>query len=509
MTTGWMSKDRRAPGALIIDPDRDRIDQWKSEEFAEAVPIHSASSGLEAMTALEAPSRTFVGIFINPQISWPGGLRILEKAHQTHPGVPIWFLHKTRPDIPVQIHPRLGVQRSLPIPERYHQLSPLLESAFLYARSARSRLSTDPAHIRPVPPVHPGYVSVDARSLLSGNPSLFDLYVRLDSGRYLKICNAGESLLPDRTARYLDKGIVSFFIKKEEIDAIIGSCRKLQLRLQEAAEVSMEMKIIDGMGEAEELIREIILGGLSSQKLEQAQEVIRKIHIITQRLAKLNFRSPEARSAITTLVQNAALHEHAVGTLMVASLMTIPLRIQSYHIFEMIGVAAFLHDVGLYELPSEIQSGDLGTMNEKEKLLYRNHPLRSAEILNQVGKVKPVCIQAVAQHHERFNNSGFPLGIAADSINRIAEIIGISDTFVRVLQKSRAGENWEGSEGPLNPVDWMRTRGVKSFSHPVVSSFISVLGPILATRIYSPPNVLPESEEAEETDGETEELLVA
>ncbi|MCC7441362.1 MAG: hypothetical protein IT285_07005, partial [Bdellovibrionales bacterium] len=48
--------------------------------------------------------------------------------------------------------------------------------------------------------------------------------------------------------------------------------------------------------------------------------------------------------------------------------------------------------------------------------------------------------QAVEQHHERRDGSGFPNGMSGGSIQKVAEIIGVSEDLVRAYERISRGE---------------------------------------------------------------------
>jgi len=70
----------------------------------------------------------------------------------------------------------------------------------------------------------------------------------------------------------------------------------------------------------------------------------------------------------------------------------------------------------------------------------------------------------VAQHHERRNKLGFPRRTGAGVVNRIAEIVGISDEFARLLQRAT-------QDPRVNPFQIMEVDIFQGFSFPVVEAF--------------------------------------
>ena len=92
-------------------------------------------------------------------------------------------------------------------------------------------------------------------------------------------------------------------------------------------------------------------------------------------------------------------------------------------------LAALLHDVGKMSLPSHISDKDEEDMNFMEKLEYRKHTIYSYEKLVHYNEVNVAVLKGVLSHHERFDGSGYPLGIREERINDIARIIAIADEY--------------------------------------------------------------------------------
>jgi len=89
--------------------------------------------------------------------------------------------------------------------------------------------------------------------------------------------------------------------------------------------------------------------------------------------------------------------------------------------------ASLLHDIGKLAVPEHIitKPGKL-TPQEFEKM--KIHPVVGAEILEQVNFPYPVA-PIVRAHHEKWNGSGYPLGLAGEDIPLGARILAVVDCF--------------------------------------------------------------------------------
>ncbi len=88
-------------------------------------------------------------------------------------------------------------------------------------------------------------------------------------------------------------------------------------------------------------------------------------------------------------------------------------------------VTGFLHDIGKIAIPAEILSKP-GKINAMEFNLIKGHAQVGHDILKAIEFPWPVA-QAVLQHHERLDGSGYPLGIKDGDIIPEARILMVAD----------------------------------------------------------------------------------
>lgn len=89
-------------------------------------------------------------------------------------------------------------------------------------------------------------------------------------------------------------------------------------------------------------------------------------------------------------------------------------------------VAALLHDIGkALFVPTEILSKP-SKLTELEMALIREHPKAGYDVLKGVEFPWPVA-EAVYQHHERLDGSGYPRGLKGDEILLEARILAVAD----------------------------------------------------------------------------------
>ncbi len=88
-------------------------------------------------------------------------------------------------------------------------------------------------------------------------------------------------------------------------------------------------------------------------------------------------------------------------------------------------MAGRVHDVGKIMVPAEILSKP-GRLSKAEFELVKEHAEKGYEILKDIQFPWPIA-QAVLQHHERLDGSGYPHGVEGDAICQQARILAVAD----------------------------------------------------------------------------------
>jgi HD-GYP domain-containing protein (c-di-GMP phosphodiesterase class II) len=104
-----------------------------------------------------------------------------------------------------------------------------------------------------------------------------------------------------------------------------------------------------------------------------------------------------------------------------------------------LGVAALLMNIGYAVLPNLWQSQGIldkqGPLNETEFQEVKRHSSCGAEIIKRCEKFGPEVIEAIQQHHERWDGSGYPQGLKGKDISLFARIIAITDTYYALVSE--------------------------------------------------------------------------
>ena len=143
-----------------------------------------------------------------------------------------------------------------------------------------------------------------------------------------------------------------------------------------------------------------------------------------------------------------------------------------------LGVAAFLHDMGKTHLPDRIRLLD-ENFSTAEYKLYQEHVVEGVALAKTMGLTAGMR-QAIAQHHELIDGSGFPTRAKGDSLSRSAQILALVNRYDTLCNPGRAA-------AAITPHEALSLTfaQLKSRYHAVtLSAFIRMMG------VYPPGSVV-------------------
>jgi len=88
---------------------------------------------------------------------------------------------------------------------------------------------------------------------------------------------------------------------------------------------------------------------------------------------------------------------------------------------------AILHDIGKIAVPESILC-KIGPLGREEWEEMREHPIVGARMIEGIPYLAPA-IPIVLYHHERWDGSGYPEGLAGEEIPEEARLLAVADTF--------------------------------------------------------------------------------
>ena len=121
---------------------------------------------------------------------------------------------------------------------------------------------------------------------------------------------------------------------------------------------------------------------------------------------------------------------------------------------EDLAMAGLFHDIGLAQLPAEMQNIDPETLKEPKDIeLYYSHAEKSVTMVKQKRIILPDSVEkAILQHHERFTGKGFPRALPAQRLSQEGQILSFADQFDYLTRE----EEGKVRLSPLDAVEAIR-----------------------------------------------------
>ncbi len=98
---------------------------------------------------------------------------------------------------------------------------------------------------------------------------------------------------------------------------------------------------------------------------------------------------------------------------------------------ENIRAAALLHDIGMIGI-SDVILGKTVHLSDEEKKIIRGHAQKGVEILSPLKQFEAL-LPGILHHHENYDGSGYPAGLAGENIPLPARIIAVADAYDSIL----------------------------------------------------------------------------
>ena len=128
-----------------------------------------------------------------------------------------------------------------------------------------------------------------------------------------------------------------------------------------------------------------------------------------------------------------------------------------------------LHDIGKIGVPAKILDKK-GILTTKEYRIICEHPRMGTRILEPINAYKDV-LGLVLHHHERFDGTGYPDGLAGEDISLATRILSVADVFDALISDRpyRAGMKME------EVLEFVEQEKGKQFDPGVVQAFLKVI----------------------------------
>lgn len=215
---------------------------------------------------------------------------------------------------------------------------------------------------------------------------------------------------------------------------------------------------------------QLVTNLMADVRLGKQIEVERVGHVVDHMVSSI-FRNSHALMSLGRIRQmDRYTFEHSVGVSVLLISFAKELGLERDDIQE-IGVGALLHDIGKTLTPPEILNKP-GKLTEEEFAIMRGHVTHSRDILEKTAGITDISILTAAQHHERYDGSGYPQRLKGDAISRYGQMSSIVDVYDAISADRCYHRGMEPTAALRKMLEWSKFH----FNEALVHQFIRCVG---------------------------------
>jgi PAS domain S-box-containing protein len=128
-----------------------------------------------------------------------------------------------------------------------------------------------------------------------------------------------------------------------------------------------------------------------------------------------------------------------------------------------------LHDIGKMAIPDRILLKP-GPLSVEEWIIMRQHPQYAHSLLSSIPYLRPA-LEIPYSHHEHWDGSGYPLGLAKEDIPLSARIFSVVDVWDALTHDRVYRSGWPKKKA----IEYIQERSGTQFDPKVVEAFIQMI----------------------------------
>ena len=269
-----------------------------------------------------------------------------------------------------------------------------------------------------------------------------DLYGRLNE----LMLSKGQIITEEKIDRIRKLGYQGVYVSDKLSDDSVLEC-SISSRLKNSA-VSSVSKLCEQMHE--NACTDETIAGIKTAIYDIVDEIV------------------ENRSAVFNMIDLKIYDEytyfHCINVAVLATIIGRAMDIKRNDLYKL-ALGSALHDIGKVFIPKEILEKP-GKLTQHEFSIIRQHSGTGSRYLREKWDIAPEAHFPVLTHHERYDGTGYPLGIKNDKIPLFGKIAAVADVYDaltsdrpyrKALLPSEAMEHIMGGSGNMFDPDVVKT----------------------------------------------------
>jgi len=253
--------------------------------------------------------------------------------------------------------------------------------------------------------------------------------------------------------------------------------KQLEIKMQEIGEETRptvtQVAAAEEFGKAQlihEEAHQIIHGILNDVRLGKQVE-LEQVAPSVERMTSSILRNNGALLALCRIKDKdnyTFQHSVSVGALMVTFCNAMNM---SKEVIHHAGIGGMLHDIGKMKIPNEILNKP-DRLTEREFGIIKCHVIESKKILTRSKGISETAIMVAAQHHERHDGSGYPLGLMGHEISKLGQMAAIVDVYDALTSDRCYHQGMPPTDALRKIYEWSKFH----FNPELVQAFMRAIG---------------------------------
>ncbi len=374
----------------------------------------------DAFNILKRPQSRIKAIYVSLSFGGPDVTQFIIKAQEMG-DIPVCVLvHQERLRLSEGELQRLGAKDQVVCPEGRDALLAQLKKLFP-ERHNWAKISVSPEEKgTSLDLLDQDFMPIGTDAFLLTDKCFFNVFLRIGENRFLKILNAGDPFDSDFAEKYTAKKVSNLWVKKNE--------HHQYMHLTEKNAASGLARLAPDAGKriahlGDNVAKALGRVGLGEDNLLYADRFLG--HTVSY-LRQIRTKDGGAQK----LFEDLARAEHPAAVSVIAGLLAQELGFESTKAIKIIGLAALLHDVAIYQKRAKFPLELVEDLTGEDLELFHTHAADGVKILTDMGIFEEAVIQAVAQHHQKHSIQ------AGRATTLISEIVAASDLFCHFVLNS-------------------------------------------------------------------------
>lgn len=219
-------------------------------------------------------------------------------------------------------------------------------------------------------------------------------------------------------------------------------------------------------GEANKIIHSLMQDVRLGKQIELEQ-----IDPIVGKMSESILRNQDALLSLCRIKQKddyTFLHSVSIGALMMSFSRAVNLCPED---MRLVGIGGMLHDIGKTKVPDEILNKP-GKLTEEEFLIMKSHVVYSCDILSDTPGIAQASLDVAAQHHERFDGSGYPLKLRGSEMSIYGQMASIVDVYDAITSDRCYHRGMEPTVALRKMFEWSKFH----FNPELIHTFVRSIG---------------------------------